>query len=164
MVDRIGYKKIESIKLTDCQILSTKFSLSSFIALVNKDISIVIQVKCPFSTLDAILPMNTFLHACMLSHTVLLALCILWTIAHQSPLSIEFPGKNNSMGCHFLLQGIFPTQGSNPCLPRLQHWQTGFFTTAPPGKLNIFPQGSFFAQNLPIHLYFLSFSLESLSS
>ena len=23
------------------------------------------------------------------------------------------------MGCHFLLQGIFPTQGSNPCLPTL---------------------------------------------
>ena len=24
------------------------------------------------------------------------------------------------MGCHFLLQGIFPTQGSNPGLPELQ--------------------------------------------
>ena len=23
------------------------------------------------------------------------------------------PGKNTGMGCHFLLQGIFPTQGSN---------------------------------------------------
>ena len=28
---------------------------------------------------------------------------------------LDFPGKNND--CHFLLQGIFPTQGSNPCLP-----------------------------------------------
>ena len=27
------------------------------------------------------------------------------------------PGKNTEMGCHFLLQGIFPTQGSNPGLP-----------------------------------------------
>ena len=26
------------------------------------------------------------------------------------------PGKNTGVGCHFLLQGIFPTQGSNPCL------------------------------------------------
>ena len=25
----------------------------------------------------------------------------------------DFPGKNTGMGCHFLLQGIFPTQGSN---------------------------------------------------
>ena len=26
------------------------------------------------------------------------------------------PGKNTGVGCHALLQGIFPTQGSNPCL------------------------------------------------
>ena len=31
------------------------------------------------------------------------------------------PGKNTEAGCHFLLQGIFPTQGSNPCLLR-QTW------------------------------------------
>ena len=31
------------------------------------------------------------------------------------------------MGCHFLLQGIFPTQGSNPCLLRLLHWQVDSF-------------------------------------
>ena len=28
----------------------------------------------------------------------------------------DFPGKNTRMDCHFLLQGIFLTQGSNPCL------------------------------------------------
>ena len=27
------------------------------------------------------------------------------------------PGKNTEVGYHFLLQGIFPTQGSNPGLP-----------------------------------------------
>ena len=27
-----------------------------------------------------------------------------------------FPGKNTRVGCHFLLQGIFPTQESNPGL------------------------------------------------
>ena len=32
------------------------------------------------------------------------------------------------MGCHFLLQGIFPTQGSSLCLLRLLHWQADFFT------------------------------------
>ena len=26
------------------------------------------------------------------------------------------PGQNTGVGCHFLLQGIFPTQGSNPGL------------------------------------------------
>ena len=25
-------------------------------------------------------------------------------------------GKNTGVGCHFLLQGIFPNQGMNPCL------------------------------------------------
>ena len=32
----------------------------------------------------------------------------------------DFPGKNTEVGCHFLLQGIFPTQGLNPSL---LHWQ-----------------------------------------
>ena len=29
----------------------------------------------------------------------------------------DFPGKSTGVGRHFLLQGIFPTQGSNPGLP-----------------------------------------------
>ena len=33
-----------------------------------------------------------------------------------------FLGKNTGVGCHFLLQGIFSTQGSNPRLLRLLHW------------------------------------------
>ena len=36
-----------------------------------------------------------------------------WTVTHQAPLSLEFPGKNTGVGSHSLLQGIFPTQGSN---------------------------------------------------
>ena len=28
----------------------------------------------------------------------------------------DFPGKNSGVGCHFLLQAIFPTQESNPDL------------------------------------------------
>ena len=35
----------------------------------------------------------------------------------------DFPGKNTGVRCHALLQGIFPTQGWNPCLLRLLHWQ-----------------------------------------
>ena len=29
----------------------------------------------------------------------------------------DTPGKNTGVDCHFLFQGIFPTQGSNPGLP-----------------------------------------------
>ena len=38
----------------------------------------------------------------------------------------DSPGKNTGVGCHFLLQGIFPTQGLNPfllhCRWILYHW------------------------------------------
>ena len=34
--------------------------------------------------------------------------------------SWDFSGKNTAVGCRFLLQGIFPTQESSPCL---LHWQ-----------------------------------------
>ena len=33
----------------------------------------------------------------------------------------DFSGKNTAMGFHFLLQGIFATQGLNPCLLELLH-------------------------------------------
>ena len=32
----------------------------------------------------------------------------------------DFPGKDTGVGCHFLLQGIFPTQGSNLGLPHFR--------------------------------------------
>ena len=43
-----------------------------------------------------------------------------------------FVRKNTGVGC--LLQGIFPTQGSNSHLLCLQHWQADPFTTELPGK------------------------------
>ena len=44
------------------------------------------------------------------------------TVVHQVPLSKD-PGKNTGVGSHFLLPGIFPTQGLNPHLLCLLHWQ-----------------------------------------
>ena len=35
----------------------------------------------------------------------------------------DSPGKNTGVGCHFLLQGIFPIQASNPHLLYLRRWQ-----------------------------------------
>ena len=40
-----------------------------------------------------------------------------WTVACQSPVSMDSPGQNTGVGGRSLLQGIFPTQGSNPGLP-----------------------------------------------
>ena len=46
----------------------------------------------------------------------------------------NLPGKNTRVGCHFLLQGIFPTQKSNPHLLHLLHWRVDSLPLAPPGK------------------------------
>ena len=43
-----------------------------------------------------------------------------WTAVHQAPLSMGLSRQEYWSGSHSLLQGIFPTQGSNPCL---LHWQ-----------------------------------------
>ena len=53
----------------------------------------------------------------LLSHV---SLSTPWTVVRQALLSLEFSGKNTGMGCHFLLQRIFLTQGLNS---HLLHWQ-----------------------------------------
>ena len=46
----------------------------------------------------------------------------------------DSPGKNTGVNYHALLQGIFLTQGSNPRLLSLLHWQAGSLPLGPPGK------------------------------
>ena len=45
-----------------------------------------------------------------------------------SSVHVDSPGKNTGVGCHSFLQGLFPTQGSNPGLPLcrwiLYYWAT----------------------------------------
>ena len=45
-----------------------------------------------------------------------------------------FSSKRSGMGCHFLLQGIFPIQGLELFLLYLLHWQAGSLPLVPPGK------------------------------
>ena len=47
----------------------------------------------------------------------------LWTVARQAPLSMEFSRQEHCSGLHVILQGIFPTQGSNLHLLYLLHRQ-----------------------------------------
>ena len=44
--------------------------------------------------------------------------------------------KNTGVNCHFLLMGIFPTQGSNPCLLCLLHWQADSLSLSHLGSPN----------------------------
>ena len=46
-----------------------------------------------------------------------------WTVAHQLLCPWDSPGKNTGVGCHALLQRIFPTQGSKPHLLRFLHFR-----------------------------------------
>ena len=77
---------------------------------------------------------HTHTHTCICVHTVfLLSLCVYSVVSNSlQPHGLyptrffcpwNFPGKNTGAGCHFLLQGIFLTQGSNSCLLRFLHWQ-----------------------------------------
>ena len=75
------------------------------------------------------------LHVCMLSRFSHVWLCKTpWTVALQAPLSMGFSRQEYWSGLHALLQGIFPTQGSNPRLLHLLCCQAGSLPLAPPGK------------------------------
>ena len=57
-------------------------------------------------------------------------------LAYQTLCPWDSPGKKSGMGCHFLLQRIFLTQGSNPSLLCLLQWQADSLPLAPPKKSN----------------------------
>ena len=59
-------------------------------------------------------------HACMLSHVRVFVTP--WTVALQAPLSLGFSRQEYCWSCHFLLQGIFPTQRLNLHLLQFLHW------------------------------------------
>ena len=71
---------------------------------------------------------------CVLSHSSHVQLfATLWIVACQAPLSVEFSrqGYWSVLPCHALLQGIFPTQGSNPCLLHLLHCRQILYCCTP---------------------------------
>ena len=50
------------------------------------------------------------------------------TVARQALRPWDSPGKNTGVGCHAFFQGIFPTQGWNPCILMSPALLSGFFT------------------------------------
>ena len=87
---------------------------------------------------------------CMLScfsHVQLFA--TVCTVVHQAPLSMGFSRQGYRSGLRTLLQGIFLTQGSNPCLLCLLHWQTGSLLLTSPGKPQYKIQFRSVAQSCP---------------
>ena len=67
------------------------------------------------------------------------------TVAHHAPLSMRFSG----VGCHAFLQGIFPTQGSNPRLLCLLHWEAGSLPL--PTDPHLIPKTTLWRREMRIH-------------
>ena len=64
----------------------------------------------------------------------------------------DSPGQDTETVCHFLLQGFFPTQGSNLCL---LHWQVDSLPLNPFGKqkmlYHIASAGKVSPRKTPVH-------------
>ena len=78
-------------------------------------------IPCVSSSLDEDKAPPWWLHltlCCVLSHSVQL-FATPWIVDHPASLSMGILQARIciGVGCHALLQGIFPTQGSNPGLP-----------------------------------------------
>ena len=83
------------------------------------------------------------LFLCVCVWAQLLNLCLTLLRPHVlEPIRLlcpwDFPSENTGVGCHALLQGMFPTVGSNPlllcllhCRPVLYCWATGEATFIP---------------------------------
>ena len=98
--------------------------------------------QCNFASCSSVEPKSSLslsLSACM--HTQLFSRVQLfatpWTIIHQAPLSMDFPGKNTGAGCPFLLQGSFRSRDPTlvSCIGRhiLYHWAT-WESSLPPSR------------------------------
>ena len=78
--------------------------------------------------------------------------CVFSVMSNCNPMDCSPPGssvhgifqvKNTGVGCHFLLQEVFPTKGSNQCLLCLLDLQLGLFNTKSLGE-NLHGQDEFF--------------------
>ena len=114
--------------------------------LKNGIMIVIIGIKILICTVGPHQPSTSYTHFVVVvvqSLSPVQLLVTRWTVAHQAPLSMGFPRQEYcGVGCHFFLQGIFLTQGSNLSLLHFR-----FFTAEPPGKPHIFKPG---AQNSQI--------------
>ena len=137
--------------------LSTSFRtfLCNMIEIRNHSFNIIIQVSL-IQLHDRVKPQGVvspgmFLKTelfCYLVLCVNVCVCVCVCVCAQScptlcdPMDSSPPDSSvrgifqaRILGCHFLLQGIFLTQGSNPSLLHLLHWQ--WIPVVLPGKPNL---------------------------
>ena len=76
---------------------------------------------------------HTHIHTCQVTSVMSYSLWPRDCSPPGSSVQGDTPGKNTRVGSHALLQGIFPTEGSNLHLLWLLHFR-GILTTDPAGK------------------------------
>ena len=86
-----------------------------------------VEVKIEIRSLSSFMKL---MYVCVLSHVRLFATT--WTIAHQSPLSMEFSRQEYWSGLSFPPPRDLPDPGIEPISPASAQ---GFFTTESPVKL-----------------------------
>ena len=99
------------------------FNVPSSLGLVISSLWFMVRDHASFFCLDSLRPLlghSVHVYSVVSDSWRPRGLCV----ACQSPLFMNFPGSTAGVGCHFLLQGIFLTQGLNTCL---LHWH--IFTT-----------------------------------
>ena len=114
-------------------LMNLEISLFYILSSLHKTIVIDTILDWPVLLLKASL--CAWVHACLVTSAVSDSF---WSYGpHPSrPLCLwGSPGKNTEVDCHALIQGIFPTQGLNPCHLCLLHWQVGSLSLGPPEKL-----------------------------
>ena len=79
------------------------------------------------------------MHVCMPAFSVMSSSVTPWTISCQAPLCPwDSPGKNTGVGCHVLLQRIFPDSGVDPMSPV---WQEDSLTLSHLGSRRVITGG-----------------------
>ena len=104
---------------------------------------------------EVMLSWSASMQACMLSHFSRVQFCTTpWTVAPKVPLILQ--ARILEQIAMPSSRGIFLTQGSNPCLLYLLHWQAGFLPLVPPGKPRSTSTGTYkllqMVKNLPVIL------------
>jgi len=118
--------------------------------------TLVLNFSCQYQIYGSLFShwISQYLHVCLHAQSCL-TLCNPFNF---SPSGSSVHGillaKKTGVCCHFLLQGIFLTQGSNPRLLCLLHWQVDSLPLASSGKLttSVLPHG-------PQRLKYLLFSV-----
>ena len=123
------YSGLISFRMDWLDLLAVQGTVKSLLQHHSSKASIL-RCSVPYSTafLTETVSIKSFLFRILAhAHSVAQSCLTLCNPTDCSPLGFlcpwDSPGRNTGVGCHCLLQVIFPTQGSNPHFLPLLHWK-----------------------------------------